>query len=86
MQFTMMAEVNRWNFSDKAFHLAASLRRYAADAVGSATFSKTLKLRFREKRMEKYRHLPLKSLYQKVNETLPELATSIKKFLHFGLY
>ncbi|GFS39097.1 gag-Pol polyprotein [Nephila pilipes] len=89
----MVAEANGWNSQVKAFHLAASLRGDAADILETLpeaqrhdfqALSGSLELRFGRKCTKEFRRLQLKYRYQKVSESLQELAAYIQRLSHLA--
>lgn len=87
-QFSLVAELNEWDSVTKATYLAVNLSGPAREVLGDlsptqrkdfAELTQALSMRFgTENRSEMYR-ATLKSLARKRNESLPELAQSIRR-------
>ena len=87
-QFELVAEINGWNNSEKAIHLAVSLGDKARTTLGDLSaaerkdfkaLTSTLSSRFgTENRTELFR-MTLKTRSRKRDESLPELAQAIRR-------
>ncbi|UYV70790.1 K02A2.6-like [Cordylochernes scorpioides] len=87
-QFEVVALGNRWNSSEKAINLAASLRGSATEVLQSLPLEQSLDyerlihaltLRFGDDILQPYHVVKLKNRRQKRDETLQELAADVER-------
>ncbi|UYV84725.1 K02A2.6-like [Cordylochernes scorpioides] len=87
-QFEVVALGNRWNSSEKAINLAASLRGSATEVLQSRPLEQSLDyeclvhaltLRFGDDILQPYHVVKLKNRRQKRDETLQELAADVER-------
>ena len=93
VHFELIAEINRWNNTEKALELATSLRGDAQGILGDIRAENrhdyehlvsALKARFQPENQSELYRAQMKGRLRRKNETLSELAQDIKRMIRLG--